>query len=244
MPEAGSTVSGSPASGHVVSERASAGGGWPASATFGSGGLEIGGVLAASIAERDGTPAIVIDEEEVRARCREAAALVPRVLFAVKAFTSHAMIRLALDEGLGLLCSTGGEVEACLRAGVPGDRIVMHGSNKSDAELELAVRSGLEYVVADGLDEMRRLDRLARERGTVQPVLLRVVPEVDVETHEAIATGHEASKFGTPIADVVEVARSANGLGGIRLQGLHAHIGSQVLDVTPYLRTLDVLMGL
>jgi diaminopimelate decarboxylase len=244
MPEAGSTVSGSPASRHVVSERASAGGGWPASATFGSGGLEIGGVLAASIAERNGTPAIVIDEEEVRARCREAAALVPRVLFAVKAFTSHAMVRLALDEGLGLLCATGGEIEACLRAGAPGDRIVLHGSNKSDAELELAVRSGLAHVVADGLDEIRRLDQLARERGTEQSVLLRVVPEVDVQTHEAIATGHESSKFGTPIADVVEVARSANGFGGVRLDGLHAHIGSQVLDVTPYMRTLDVLLGL
>jgi len=211
---------------------------------FGPGGLVVGGVLAASIADRYATPTIVFDEEEVRARCRVAAALFPRVLFAVKAFTSHAMIRLALDERLGLLCASGGEVEACLRAGAAGDRIVLHGSNKSDAELELAVGSGLSLVVADGAEELRRIDRAARGRGVVQPVLLRVIPDVDVETHEAIATGHEASKFGTPIADVVDVARIAVGLSGVRFEGLHAHIGSQVLDAVPYRKTLDVLVAL
>src|SRR5207247_11221437 len=85
-----------------------AGGPWPASATFGPRGLEVGGVLATSIADRYGTPTIVFDEEEIRARCRAASASFPRVLFAVKAFTSHAMIRLALDEGLDLLCASGG----------------------------------------------------------------------------------------------------------------------------------------
>ena len=168
----------------------------------------------------------------------------PRVLFAVKAFTSHAMIRLALDEGLDLLCASGGEVEACLRAGAAGGRIVLHGSNKSDAELELAAVSGLSLVIADGREELDRIDRAARGRGVVQPVLLRVVPEVEVQTHEAIATGHEASKFGTPIADVVTVARIAQGLPGVRFEGLHAHVGSQVLDTIPYRRTLDVLVEL
>ncbi len=266
MPEVGSTVSGAsdadapsnigvsepeadgsgePArSGNAEGILRHAGGPWPASAMFGPGGLAVGGVLATSLAERCETPTIVFDEEEVRARCRAAAALFPRVLFAVKSFTSHAMIRLALDEGLGLLCASGGEVEACLRAGAAGDRIVLHGSNKSDAELELAVGSGLSLVVADGAEELRRIDRAARGRGVVQPVLLRVIPDVEVETHEAIATGHEASKFGIPIADVVDVARTALGLSGVRFEGLHAHIGSQVLDVGPYRKTLDVLVAL
>ena len=266
MPEAGSTVSGAsdadapsnirvsapeadgsgePAtSGNAEGILRNAGGPWPASAMFGPGGLVVGGVLAASLAERYETPTIVFDEEEVRTRCHAAAALFPRVLFAVKSFTSHAMIRLALDEGLGLLCASGGEVEACLRAGAAGDRVVLHGSNKSDTELELAVGSGLSLVVADGAEELRRIDRAARGRGVVQPVLLRVIPDVDVETHEAIATGHEASKFGIPIADVVDVARTALGLSGVRFEGLHAHIGSQVLDVGPYRETLDVLVTL
>lgn len=221
-----------------------AGGPWPASATFGPRGLEVGGVLATSIADRYGTPTIVFDEEEIRARCRAAGASFPRVLFAVKAFTSHAMIRLALDEGLDLLCASGGEVGACLRAGAAGGRIVLHGSNKSDAELELAAASGLSLVIADGGEELGRIDRVARGRGVVQPVLLRVVPEVEVQTHEAIATGHEASKFGTPIADVVTVAGIAQGLPGVRFQGLHAHVGSQVLETAPYRQTLDVLVEL
>ena len=217
---------------------------WPASAIWASLGLEVGGVTASSLAERHGTPLLVIDEGEVRARARAAAALFPRALYAVKAFTSHAMIRLALDEGLDLVCATGGEVEACLRAGASASRIVLHGSNKSDAELDLAVRSGVSLVVVDGASELTRLDRTARERDIVQPILLRVVPEIEVETHEAIATGHGSSKFGTPIGDVVSTLRSAAAMSWLRIEGLHAHVGSQVLDAEPYRLALRVLLDL
>ena len=168
----------------------------------------------------------------------------PRACYAVKAFSAHAVLRIVLDEGLDLLASTGGEVEACLRAGAPAARIVMHGNAKTDAELELAVEAGVGLVIADGLDELRRLDAVARARGRVQPVLLRVVPEVEVETHEAIATGHDASKFGTSLAAAPEVLREAAGMAGLRVDGLHAHVGSQVLDAAPYLQALDTLLDL
>jgi diaminopimelate decarboxylase len=217
---------------------------WPASSHVGPAGLEVGGLSMEDLAARFGTPLLVVDEEDLRVRCRRAAAAAPRALFAVKAFTSHAVIRIALEEGLDLLTATGGEVQACLRAGAPAARIVLHGNNKSDDELMLAVRAGLSLVVADGLDELSRLDAIARKQDRVQPVLLRVIPDVSVQTHEAIATGQEASKFGTPLAEVAAAARAAAALPNVRLDGLHAHIGSQVQVVEPYLRALDVLLDL
>jgi diaminopimelate decarboxylase len=217
---------------------------WPANAAFGPTGLEIAGLPATELAERYGTPLLVFDEEDVRARMRAARALFPRVSYAIKAFTSHAAIRIAVEEGLDLLASTGGEAEACLRAGVPAGRIALHGSNKSDDELALAVRAGLGLVVVDALDELLRLDAIADGAGSAQAILLRVNPEVEVATHEAIATGHEASKFGVSLADAQEAVRLATSLLGVRLVGLHAHVGSQVLDLEPYLRALDALAGL
>jgi diaminopimelate decarboxylase len=217
---------------------------WPRSAAFGERGLVLGGVDADALAARFGTPLLVFDEREIRARCQQVREAFPRACYAVKAFTSHAVLRIALEEGLDLLASTGGEVEACLRAGAPASRIVFHGNAKTDEELELAVRAGVGLVVADGRDELERLDAVARAAGAVQPVLLRVVPEVEVRTHEAIATGHDASKFGTALSEAPAVARAAAGLRGVRLDGLHAHVGSQLLETEPFLRTLDTLLEL
>ena len=223
--------------------RASARSPWPASASTGPRGLEIGGVACVDLAARHGTPLLIVDETDLRARCRAVAPRFDRVLYAVKAFTAHAVIRIALEEGLDLLASTGGEVEACLRAGARGDRVVLHGNNKSDDELRLAVDARLSLVIADGPEELRRLDAIAREAGHVQPVLLRVVPEVRVDTHAAISTGHAASKFGTSLAEAVEVATLAASLPGLRFDGLHAHVGSQVPDAGSYVEALDALLG-
>ncbi|HVF08304.1 MAG TPA: diaminopimelate decarboxylase [Actinomycetota bacterium] len=220
------------------------GGPWPSHAAFDDEGLLTGGVRATDLAERFGTPLLVVDEQEVRERCRSARAAFPRVCYAVKAFTAFAMLRLALDEGLDLLAATGGEVQACLRAGASASRIVFHGNAKSDEELSLAAEAGVGLVVADGLDELGRLDRIARTAGRVQPVLLRVVPEVEVRTHEAIATGHDASKFGTPLSEATGVLRMAAEMPALRVDGLHAHIGSQIVDAEPFLQTLGVLMQL
>jgi len=105
---------------------------WSEHASFGERGLVLAGVSASSLAERYGTPLLVFDEGDVRSRCRRVRAAFPQPLYAVKAFTSSAVVRLALDEGLGLLAATGGEVEACLRAGAPASRVVMHGNAKTD----------------------------------------------------------------------------------------------------------------
>jgi diaminopimelate decarboxylase len=213
-------------------------------AAFDDRGLVLAGTPAVALAERFATPLLVLDEQEVRERCRRARSAFPRACYAVKAFSAHSMLRLALDEGLDLLAATGGEVQACLRAGAPVSRVVFHGNAKSDEELALAVDAGVGLVISDGLDELQRLDWFAREAGCVQPVLLRVVPEVEVRTHESIETGHDASKFGTALSAAPDALRRAATMPGLRLDGLHAHVGSQILDAEPYLRTLDVLMDL
>jgi len=217
---------------------------WPRSAVFDPEGLSIGGARAPALAERFGTPLLVIDQNELRDRFRAVRSHFPRVLYAMKALTIHPVLRMAVEEGLDLLAASGGEVEAALRAGIAGRRIALHGNNKSDDELRLAVEAGLSFVIADGAPELERLAAIARSSGAAQAVLLRVMPGIEVETHEAIATGHERSKFGTPVAGVPAAAELARSLEGITFVGLHAHLGSQVMDAAPYLSEVDVLVRL
>lgn len=217
---------------------------WPANAVFDERGLSVAGSRAEELAAAYGTPLLVADEEHLRERARAFARLFPHPLYAVKAFTSHEMIRLVAEEGLDLLAATDGELEACLRAGIPGSRIVMHGNNKSDAELRLAVTAGVRLVNVDNPAELERLEPVAAEAGVVQAILLRVVPEVGAGAHRAIRTGQPGSKFGTPLPLVPDAVRRAMALEHVDLVGIHAHIGSQVLEVEPYLAEIDVLLDL
>jgi diaminopimelate decarboxylase len=219
---------------------------WPANAEFEERGLHVGGIAADALAARFGTPLLVVDEEDFRARCRAFADSFPRVMFAVKAFPIRPLIRIALDEGLGLLGATAGEVDAALRAGAPADRIALHGNNKSDPELELAVTAGLGWVIVDNSDELERLDRIARDAGRRQPVLIRVIPGVEGHTHAYVDTGGERSKFGTPIAEglALQGIKLASTLSGLELRGLHAHVGSQLLSAEPFLAEADALLDL
>ena len=139
------------------------------------------------------------------------------------------------------MCASGGEVLACLRAGAPPGRLLLHGNAKSDEELTLAVRERIGWVIVDDAEELERLDGLARAAGIVQPILLRVIPEVSVDTHAAIATGQAASKFGTPLAEAPAVARRAADLRGLRLDGLQAHVGSQVLEIGSFVAAARAL---
>jgi diaminopimelate decarboxylase len=215
---------------------------WPASSAWGAGGLILGGCESDALARHFGTPLLVFDEDDVRDRMRAMRAAFPRVAYAVKAMTCAALIRAALEEGLDLLCASGGEVMTCLRAGAPPTRITLHGNAKTDEELALAVRTGIGYVIVDDEAELGRLAAVAMAAGAAQPILLRVNPEVTAATHEAIVTGHAESKFGVPLATAAAVARRAAATAGVRLDGLQAHAGSQVLDVDTYLRVLEALL--
>ncbi len=217
---------------------------WPANVTFDERGLGVAGVPAVELAERFGTPLLVADERHLRDRARTFATLFPHPLYAVKAFISHEMLRLVTEEGLDLLAATGGELQACLAAGIPGSRIVLHGNNKSDEELRLAVTNRVRFVNVDNPWELERLDRIAGEEDARPPILLRVLPGVGAGAHRAIRTGQPGSKFGTPVGQMPEVVRRAMELPHVDLVGLHAHIGSQVLEVEPYLEAVDVLLDL
>ena len=219
---------------------------WPASASFTVGGLEIGGLSAAALAERYETPLLVVDEDDLRARARAYRAAFRDAVFAIKSFPARAVIRIALEEGLGLLAATGGELEACLRAGADPGRIVMHGNNKSDAEIGMAIEQGVRFLIVDNPEEFERADRIARAAERRQPVLLRAIPGVDADTHAHIDTGGRDTKFGTPIEGgiALQALKLADGLPGLDLQGIHVHVGSQLLTDESFLAAADAGLDL
>ena len=208
------------------------------------GNTAVGGCDLVNLANQWGTPLFVYDEDHLRSRCREAvAAFGGGVAYASKAFLCSAMARLAHEEGLQLDVATGGELFLARRAGVPGNRLVLHGNNKSDAELAMAVDEGVGRIVIDSFDELDRLEALHSATGVVPRVLLRVTPGVEVHTHEFIATGQDDSKFGFTVKGGLadSAVRRASASTAVDLVGLHAHIGSQVFDVEPFARAIDVL---
>jgi diaminopimelate decarboxylase len=210
---------------------------FPDSATVDDGRLTIGSVAASDLAQAHGTPLVVYCEETIRARVRAYREAAPgaRIAYGTKAFPNVAVLRLLAELGVGADVSTAGELEFALRAGVPADLLVVHGNNKSDGELEAAARAKAGLVVLDAPDEPAR----AAAAG-IRTVLLRLTPGIDVDTHEAIRTGHLGSKFGLS----AEQAREAITIGldaGLDVAGLHVHLGSQVRDVTPLRATIDWL---
>jgi diaminopimelate decarboxylase len=196
---------------------------FPDTATVADGELAVGGVRTSALADEYGTPLVVYCRDTVLARARAYARVDPEalVVYGTKAFPNVALLRLLAAEGLGADVSTLGELEFTLRAGVPGDRILFHGNNKSDEELGAAATAGA-LVVLDALDEAER----AKAAG-VETVLIRVTPAIEAETHRAIQTAHAESKFGLAADDAVAAVRDARARG-LDVAGLHVHIGSQL----------------
>ncbi|GAA4131583.1 diaminopimelate decarboxylase [Actinomadura keratinilytica] len=207
---------------------------WPRSARRENGVLHVGGVDVRELAERFGTPLYVYDEEDVRARAREYAAAFHDgdVHYAGKAFLCTAVARWLNEEGLGLDVCTGGELAVALAAGFPVERITLHGSNKSMAELEKALDVGVGRIVIDSFEEIARLGYLAEERGVRPKVMVRVTTGVEAHTHEFIATAHDDQKFGFSrnTGAALEAVRRVLALSRLELVGLHSHIGSQIFD--------------
>jgi diaminopimelate decarboxylase len=209
------------------------------------GRLSIGGRDLLDLAEAHGTPLFVYDEVHLRERCREAvAAWGDGTAYASKAFLCRAMAALAHEEGMCIDVSTGGELHVALAAGVPGARLVLHGNNKSTAELTAAVEAGVGRIVVDSFDEIDRLEALALTGNVVQ-VLVRVTPGVEAHTHEYVMTGQEDSKFGFSIASGAAQAAvdSVRRIPGIDLVGVHAHIGSQIFLLDSFRKEVEAMAG-
>jgi diaminopimelate decarboxylase len=207
------------------------------------GRLEVGGCDAIELAREFGTPAYVYAEDDMRARARSyleafrARAERFEVIYASKAFPCTAAYRLFAEEGLSADVASGGELHLALAGGVPAERIHMHGNNKTRADLDYALSEGIGHIVVDSFDEVERL------RGSGARVLLRVTPGIKPSTHSYIQTGQEDSKFGFGLDDVPR-AVDAVAAAGLELDGLHAHIGSQVFDLEAFERLAEVLSGM
>ena len=216
----------------------------PDSAELVDGQLQIGGCGLLELADEYGTPLFVYDEQHLRDRCREAVAVFgDGVAYATKAFLCMEMARLVYSEGMHLDVATGGELHVALSAGVPADRLVLHGNNKSMAELAAALEAGVGRIVVDSFDELDRLDELHAALGVCPKVLLRLTPGIKAETHEFVATGHDDTKFGFTVSTgasdaAIERARASS---SVELVGVHAHIGSQVFALSSLERTVAVI---
>lgn len=212
-----------------------------------SGGLMIGGCLATDLAAEFGTPALIIEEAALRRRARRyvdgLASRWPNslVVWASKSLPYTAVYRVLSEEGLGVDVSGGGELVMALAAGVDPKKLVLHGNAKTDAEIEMAVQAGVGTIVIDNFDDIDRLERLVDGE---QAVLVRIIPGIRPQTHAAIATGQDDSKFGLSLSDARVAISRLRSSDRLRLDGLHVHIGSQILDSEPFARAVQAISEL
>jgi diaminopimelate decarboxylase len=208
----------------------------PGSTLDGDGSLMVGGCRLDDVAAEFGTPAIVVAEDALRDRAREYLGAFRRrwprsdLAFASKSFPCTAIQRVMVEEGLHLDVAGGGEILTGIKAGADPARLVLHGNAKTDEELELAVKRGVGLVVIDNFDDIDRLERIV-PRGRRQPCLVRVIPGVAAATHASQATGHAGSKFGLLPDDARDAIARVERSPVLRLDGVHTHVGSQLLNV-------------
>lgn len=214
------------------------------------GALVVGGVDVRAAARDFATPVFLLDECDFRARAAAfRAAYEPHrteVYYAAKAFLATTVARWAVEEGLGIDVASGGELAVAVAAGVPGERLLLHGNNKSREEIRRALEAGVGRIVVDSLAEVDRIAQAARDVDVRPAVLVRVTVGVEAHTHEFIATAHEDQKFGLSLAsgaarEAIEAVVAAPELD---FRGLHSHIGSQIFDAAGFEVAASRLVGL
>jgi diaminopimelate decarboxylase len=210
--------------------------------------VHVGGLALDVLAETYGTPLLVVDGDDLRARCREFVAGfgTEHVIYASKAWPTTAVLQIVAQEGLLVDVASGGELHTALAAGVDPARIVLHGNNKSVEELDRALEVGVGRIVLDAMEEIERLDKLARTRGVTAPVLLRITPGIEAHTHEYVRTGQDDAKFGFTLSlGLADVAlERVLACASLELLGVHAHIGSQVFGVEAFVANAEVAVDL
>jgi diaminopimelate decarboxylase len=222
---------------------------WPLTAERTPDGvLTVGGVRVSDLADAHGTPLWVVDETDLRERCRRYVEGFPdvAVAYASKAWCTVGILQLVVDEGLWIDVVSGGELHTALVAGVDPALLIFHGNNKSADELDRALEVGVGRIVVDSFDELERLERLAAAREVTATCWLRITPGIDAHTHEYVRTGHDDSKFGFTLSlgladDAIVRARD---LPHIDVVGIHAHIGSQIFGTDPFIANAEVALDL
>ena len=215
--------------------------------TVQNGHLQINGQDCTALAEQYGTPLYVTSEDRVCEQYRNykkaLSSRYPRVqvLYAAKANGNLAVMRALAQLGAGADVFSSGELHHALDAGMAPEKLLFNGSSKTPADLKLAVEKGVKVSV-DSLDELHQLDAAAKTAGTVAKIAFRVNPALEVPTHPKIATGLATSKFGIPHKEIPAAYREARACKNIQPVGLHCHIGSQILDVEPFVRAAEVMV--
>jgi diaminopimelate decarboxylase len=212
------------------------------------GSLLCDGVSLSRIAVSEGTPLYVYSAATISERFRaidEAFAGYPHALhYALKANSTLAIARLLRGLGSGADANSGGEIDVALRAGFIPPQIVFTGVGKTSAELAYAIELGVKTINAESHGELERIDALARERQTRTRVAIRVNPDIDAKSHPHISTGLKGNKFGIAISEARELCRSMRDRTGLEIVGLHSHVGSQIMDLTPLRRAAEALVAL
>ena len=209
--------------------------------------LLIGGCSASDLASTFGTPALIIDETALRDRARRYQdGLQGRwpnseVVWASKSLPLTSVFRVIGEEGLGVDIAGGGELVMALAAGVNPSKILMHGNAKTDDEIEMAVKAGVGTIVIDNFDDIDRLERIVKSE---QAVLVRIIPGILPDTHLANATGQDDSKFGLSISNAKVAIERLRASKKLRLDGLHLHLGSQIMSTEPFIQSLEAISSL
>ena len=222
---------------------------WPASLVRAQDGeVHIGEVGVTELAERFGTPLWVVDENDLRSRCRAYRSAFEGidVYYASKAWCNLGLVQITVEEGLGVTVASGGELYTARLAGTPMERVAFHGNNKSVEELRMAAELGVGRLVVDSFDELERADRIGRETGRRFRCWLRVTPGIDAHTHTYVKTGHDDTKFGFTLSlGLADAAvEAALELEGIELVGAHAHVGSQIFGTDALVANAEVMLEL
>ena len=214
--------------------------------SYKEGTLYIEGVSVGELAERFGTPLYVYSASYIRDRVRAYYEAFPGslVCYAVKANFNPEIIRVAGEEGAGADIVSGGELLFALKGGIPPEKVVYAGVGKTEKEIELALERGILMFNVESEEELYILDTVASKLKKKARISIRVNPDVDPKTHPYIATGLKKSKFGVDIEKARELFRRAKDLKNIELVGLHCHIGSQILEVSPYSEAVKKLAEL
>ncbi|RKJ40442.1 diaminopimelate decarboxylase [Acutalibacter sp. 1XD8-33] len=217
------------------------------------GHLSISDCDTIDLAQQYGTPLYVMSEDEIRRVCRSYVESFQefyggngRPIYASKAFCCKEMCRIVSSEGLDIEVVSGGELYTALKAGISGANIHFQGNNKSTAELEFALENNVGDIVVDNFSELEQLGKIAAEKEKVALISLRVKPGIDAHTHEFIRTGQIDSKFGLDLAsgEAFQAAKHSLELPGVKLIGLHCHIGSQIMEKLPFVHAAEVMLNL
>lgn len=217
-----------------------------------NGSLTFAGRDTVELAKKYGTPLYLMDEEKIREKCRiyltamrESFGENALPLYASKAASFKQIYRIMKEEGLGVDVVSAGEISTAVAAGFPMEKVYFHGNNKTDADIEYAIKNGVGCFVADNFEEISSIDKISEEHGVSSKILIRITPGIDPHTYDEVATGKVDSKFGSAIETgaAEEITKFALTKKNIELLGFHCHVGSQVFDSDVYFKTSDVMLS-